>query len=400
MNYVIKKTLFFLAVSTLAIQVYTECMESEKDVLSLGRLQMFPRETQENIIKMVIEEAFGAHFEPLKESATGKSSEYAIVSPDKKTVLIASSDNTVRLFEIETGNELQEFKGPSDSVYSLAWSPDGNFIAAGYAGLKAYIWDRQTGDRVQEFITKGSVTELAFSPDGTVLLIGLLNGNVQLIDRTTQDKVRTLQRKPTLQGLTGTVNAAAFSPDGNSIVVGYSYGNAHLWDKNTGKLLYELKVSGNVLSVAWSPDGKTILLGCSDGKAILWDKETGKVLQELKKDSSDVWAVTFSSDSKFVLTGAENGKVSLWEAATGQLLREFLKHKGSILTIALSSDQETMITVSSKGDIILWGASWDSFKWATSLTKPALEAAKKLFVTKLYQLFAKSERSTLQSEEQ
>jgi WD40 repeat protein len=105
-------------------------------------------------------------------------------SPDGKRVLTGAGlhgrpgsdsdeDNTAKLWDAETGQELRTFRGHTSNVYSVAFSPDGTLVLTGSEDSTAKLWDAETGQEIRTFRghTRG-VSSVAFSPDGTRVLTG------------------------------------------------------------------------------------------------------------------------------------------------------------------------------------------------------------------------------------
>jgi dipeptidyl aminopeptidase/acylaminoacyl peptidase len=185
-------------------------------------------------------------------------------SPDGRSALSGSySFNTLKLWDVATGNEIRTFTGHSNDVHSVAFSPDGRSALSASDDKTLKLWDVATGKRIRSFAGHGDgVRSVAFSPDGRSALSGSLDRTLKLWDVATGKEIRTFT------WFSGQVFSAALSPDGRSALSGGW--KLQLWDVATGKEIRTLPVY-NVHSVAFSPDGRTALSGGSDGTLTFWD---------------------------------------------------------------------------------------------------------------------------------
>ena len=128
-------------------------------------------------------------------------------------------------------------------VTDIKYSPDGMRLAvAGSTGI--WLYDVQTGDERDLFTDHtNSVNSVAFSPDGRTLATGAWNGIVLLWDIETDNPLRTLKANRY------EINDVCFSPDGSKLATGSSDG-LRFWEATTGSLLYARPASG-ILSVSF-----------------------------------------------------------------------------------------------------------------------------------------------------
>ena len=260
-------------------------------------------------------------------------------SPDGRTALTGSSDDTARLWDVATGRELRHFRH-ANSVSSVAFSPDGRTVLTGSSDGSARLWEAATGRELRQF--KGrAVSSVAFSPDGRTALTGssdYSDNTARLWDVATGRELRQFR------GHADSVRSVAFSPDGRTALTGSSDG-ARLWDLATGRELRQFKGHTNrVLSVAFSPDGRTVLTGSSDDSARLWDTGTGRELRQFKGHTEQVNSVAFSPDGRTALTGSSDTSARLWDVATGDELRQFRGHTGFVGSVTFSPDGRTVLT--------------------------------------------------------
>ena len=244
------------------------------------------------------------------------------------------------------------------------------------------LWAVSTGENL---ITlrghTGFVTTVAYSRDGTLLASGSEDKTIKLW------AVETGQNLATLQGHGKTINSVAFSPDSTKLASGSDDRMIRLWEVPTGRALYTLsKISINepkqgdavdiepehslarVKSVAFSPDGLILasldedLGGNLGGDAIkLWDVETGKHLA-IPTDGTDSpgYAVAFSPDGTKLASGSWDFTVKLWEVSTRKHIATFPGHIGWVSSVAFSPDSTKLASGSFDGTVLVWNIEPDN----------------------------------------
>jgi WD40 repeat protein len=147
-----------------------------------------------------------------------------------------------------------------------------------------------------------TVVSVAFSPDGKLLASGGIDKVVRLWDVTTGKTIATLK------GHIDTISSVVFSPDGKTLASTGTDRTILLWDVRRGKNTATLRTghTDSVTSLAFSPDGKVLASASQDKTIKLWDVAGGKCTATLKGHTEEVWSVAFRPDGK-VLASAGGG---------------------------------------------------------------------------------------------
>jgi WD40 repeat protein/chitodextrinase len=273
-------------------------------------------------------------------------------SPDGKMALSGSSDNTIKLWDVETQQEIRNFKGHNDKVYAVRFFTDGNTIVSGSGDKTVRLWNITTGEKMTIFRGhKSAVRTIALSPDENTIVSGSEDNTIKLWDISTEQEVMTFQ------GHTKPIYGVAFSPDGRFILSGSFDDTLKLWDIETGEEIRTFEGhTGDVDSVAFSPDGKTALSGSSDNTIRLWNIKTGKTLSEFS-DVDRVYAVTYSPDGQYALSGSQDNTMKLWGIETGTLLNTIQAHTDWVYSVTFSPDGLYALSGSKDKTLKLWRIS-------------------------------------------
>ncbi|KAG8765956.1 hypothetical protein FRC12_007180 [Ceratobasidium sp. 428] len=283
---------------------------------------------------------------------------FVAFSPDGRHIVSGSDDNTVRVWDAATGAAVGDpLTGHSDPVTSVAFSPDGRRIVSGSYDNTVRVWDADTGAAVGDPLTGHSdpVTSVAFSPDGRRIVSGSEDDTVRVWDADTGATIGD-----PLAGHSDPVTSVAFSPDGRRIVSGSWDNTVRVWDAATGAAVGD-PLAGHsyaVTSVAFSPDGRRIVSGSRDNTVRVWDADTSAAVGDpLAGHSDPVSSVAFSPDGRRIVSGSRDRTVRVWDADTGAAVGDPLAgHSDEVTSVAFFTDGRRIVSGSYDNTVRVWDA--------------------------------------------
>lgn len=273
----------------------------------------------------------------------------------------AGLDHRLRLWSMRDGQLVTQSEEYGIDTWDLAFSPRGDRVAVGLHDGRLLIYSVPDLTLVKTLSHPGQVNSVAYSPDGMYLAAGVAEaeGGVVYLWNVEQGVLvrRTLAHPYSVPGL-------AFSPTGQFLATGAVDRAVKVWQLSNGEIVRRLDQAGQGISVAFSPDNQSLASGmcaesttgliCIDGQVWLWDTQGWGLEQTLTGPIDWVDAVDFSMDGAIVVGGSRDFAIYLWETSSGSMVRSMTGHTGSIQALDFSEDGRLLATGASDERVIVW----------------------------------------------
>src|SRR5260221_52418 len=272
-------------------------------------------------------------------------------SPDGERLAAGTTDGEVRVWKIASSTQLLTCSGHADWVWSIAFSPDGSILASGSSDKTIRLWDMKTGQCLNTLQGhSNSVWSIAFSPNGSRIASSSEDQTLRIWE------VSTGQNLKTLQGHTDRIWSVAFNSDGSMIASGSYDQTVRLWDVRTGQCLKILGHTDRVQAVAFSPDRKTLVSGSDDQAIRIWEISTGLHLKTLQGHTNWIGSVVFSPDGSMIASSSYDQTLRLWDVRTGQCLKTLQGHTSWVGSVVFNPDGSILASGSYDQSIRIWEA--------------------------------------------
>ena len=275
--------------------------------------------------------------------------------PDGRRILSAARDNTLRLWDIETGKTIKVIEGHQQPISSVALDQSGDRAVSGGLDKAVNIWNLAKGELFHSFEAHTeSISAVAISPDGRFVLSASRDATVRLWDLNSRKQLAQLE------GHEGFVTSLAFSPDGLYALTGSWDKTLRVWDLASGTCVQALMGhSENLTAVSFSPDGLFAASGSSDKSVRIWALKSGTEMRTLRGHNGTVTSVDFSPDGRYLISASGDKTVRLWEIGTGACLNTIEGHTGQVSGVAFSPDGHLAASAGQDKTIRVWNLDWE-----------------------------------------
>jgi len=274
-----------------------------------GQLQLWERET-------------GTLIRTFEETEMGRINNIVFApDPGQNIAVSVSVDGIARVWDTETGQELRRFEQHGDNIQAVTFSTDGQWVVTGGDDLRVYVWDVNTAELVNAFVTvNGPVVDLDYHPHANIVLIMALNTPPTLWNVDTNGSRAFSSYLPSLDNLRD--GAAVFNSDGTR-VLSSSAVEMRYWNLETGELIFEMTGHGsNINDIAIGPNDEFAISSAWRENSIrMWDMRTGVELALFNGHDGVMERVDITPSGLYALSASADKTLRVWELTNGALIR-------------------------------------------------------------------------------
>lgn len=263
----------------------------------------------------------------------------------------ASVDQTVRLWDVMSGETRAVLHEHEQPVWAIRFSPDGNTFASADGAGMIYLWDSQRAE-LQQVLGGGHVAlvrSIAFDPKGRwlasaghdcrLIVWDLSNGEVYKIFKPSQDIFVT----------------TAFSPDGAYLAVAGDEHTIYLFSTETWQHLYPLRIHADlVCEITFGPNNETLISVGVDHLVCVWDLQALRIRHRLSGYSKRINTLAFHPSGQYLVSGHYDRGIRLWDIAQQQVLHTIPCTSIGTNSLAFSGDGTLLASGHDDSNVYVW----------------------------------------------
>ncbi len=265
--------------------------------------------------------------------------------------LASSGYHEVLLWSLPDGELVTRISNVAERVGGLAFHPDGRrlAVASGTPGQlgEVKLFDRETGELLEDrLVSEDAIFAVAFSPEGDRLAACGADGTIAIFD------VDDAAADPRLiDDHADWVNSIAWSPNGKRLVSASRDKTAKVFDAETGELLVTFgDHDQNVTAAVFLSDNERVVSGGEDRKLRVWQIAEAEQQRDISGFRAEIGALVRLDDNQ-ILSITTGNQIRLHDAADGKLLQEFTAPSRWLSSLTVADDQQVFLFGDQAGQI-------------------------------------------------
>ncbi|XP_055954643.1 WD repeat-containing protein 3 [Patella vulgata] len=253
----------------------------------------------------------------------------SVFAPGDRHIILGTKAGKLQIFDIASGDLLEDIEAHDSTIYSISLSPDKRGILTGSSDKTVKFWNfelvNQEGSSSKRLTVQHSRTLkmeeevmcAKYSPDNRLFAVSLLDNTVKVFF------VDTLKFFLSLYGHKLPVLSLDISTDGTLLISGSADRNIKIWGLDFGDCHKSIFAhDDSIMCVQFVPNTHLFFSGGKDKKLKQWDADSFEHILTLEGHHAEIWAMAVSYRGNFVATASHDKSLRLWERTQEPLILE------------------------------------------------------------------------------
>jgi WD40 repeat protein len=271
------------------------------------------------------------------------------MTPNGQSIIAATDDHAVSVWEASTGQLQHRFVGHSDWTRAVAFSSDASFFASGANDRTICLWDVALQQPVTRLpALEGAIASVGIHGNGQQIAVVGFARTLHVVNASTGQITQEYECAGDDQ------RAVVFSPDGIRMAAAGRNGRIRVWNVLSGTQERDIETDGRpVRTLVFSPDSRQLAAAGDGPKLRLFDAATGVEKSSLDVRPAKIFVLAFMDNQRLASAGSDN-QIRLWDLDSGQPTALLVGHTGTVTSLATSADGTVLVSGSYDTTVRIW----------------------------------------------
>lgn len=273
----------------------------------------------------------------------------AVYHPDGKRLFSPSWDHRIAEWNIERMEYSKPYEGHRLNISNIALSKGGKTMLSPSADKTIKEWDIETKKCIKTFSDhKSPVYSAVYCPHEKYIL-SASGYTVKIWNRKTAKCIKTFEDH------SAKISGAVYHPDGKKVLSCSHDRTIKEWDVSSGRCINTYRGHTDfVVSAKYSPKGEKILSASNDCSIKEWDSASGECLQTFRGHSKGLSFAVYNSDATKILSCSVDQSIKEWDVESGECIRTTPGDSSRVWCVKFSSDGQRILAGCQDGTIKEW----------------------------------------------